>query len=125
MTFGLNLACLGDQPQKVSCCLLSLVVLLRLVFTASCFKFSLAGLKLVSAEQVEDRRRRLQFFDGVTLRLTSTSIKKALNVQLKTPLKMLKLKLLLKKMSNWIDEIFDGAKSAAVTTHISSCTQAV
>ena len=103
MTLGLNFACLGDQPQKVNCCLLSLVVLLRLVFISEFaepppFKFSLAaGLKLV-AEEVDDRRRRLQFFDGVTSSLTSTSIKKALNSTQKWTSNPFKIKVLFKKI---------------------------
>ena len=58
MTRGLNLALLGDQPQKVSVlCLLSLTALFRGCFAPRRRRFSLAGLREV--EDVDDLRLRL------------------------------------------------------------------
>ena len=66
MILGLNFACFGDQPQKVSCCLLSLLVLFRFGFNCNWFSFD-TGLNEV--EEVEDLRFRPTF-----TQFTSTSM---------------------------------------------------
>ena len=66
MILGLNLACLGDQPQKVSCCRLSLLVLFLLGLKSWLFSL-VAGLKEV--DEVELLR-----FRPLKSLLTSTSM---------------------------------------------------
>ena len=64
---GLNLACLGDQPQKVSCCRLSLLVLFLLGLKLWLFSLA-AGLKEV------DEVELLRFLTWLKSLLTSTSM---------------------------------------------------